>query len=92
MSNVKVGGKVFRDVEKMNFEQLTEVAKAIHARMLELAAAGKRLMGSPSAASAVGRMDGEMQTLNKRLTHIENLVKQVLKKAMPDKPKEIAHE
>ena len=51
--NVLVGSKVFRDVEKMNLSQLTEVARAIKQRMLDLMAKGKNLAGSKGGSCNV---------------------------------------
>ena len=48
-----VGSKVFRDVEKMNLSQLTEVARAIKQRMLDLMAKGKNLAGSKGGSCNV---------------------------------------
>lgn len=83
MSNIKVGGKVFRDIEKMNLEQLHEVRAALVQRMQALYKEGLKLSGGrPTIAQAtrIGQLNNEMEQLDQRVKRIDALAKPLVKK------------
>lgn len=88
MSNIKVKGKVFRDVEKMDLENLGKVRAALVEAMNGHVKEGLRLRAvarTPGVASTIARMDGEMQQWQKRLAHIDSLAKPLIKKETTEK-------
>ena len=82
MSNIKVGSKVYRDIEKMNHDELTAVAKAIYARMNDIANKGKALRScNPHVAMRqVALLDKEFKSLELRMTLIEGRIKGLMTK------------
>jgi len=79
MPNIKVGGKVYRDVEKLDLDGLHAIRVAAVNRMQVLLAEGKKL--NPRAHSSVfamGRIDAEMKELNKRLAIVDGFAKNLV--------------
>lgn len=87
MSNIKVGGKVFRDVEKMSLEQLQEVRTAIIMRQQAIAKEGMKLRQTPNhgTAARIAQMDTEFKGLEQRLNTVDRLAKPMAKKETTDK-------
>jgi hypothetical protein len=91
MPNIKAGGRVFRDVQKMDMEQLQTVRIALVKEMQKLVASAQRqkLAENPSRAARglMSQMDSTMQQLEHRLKMVDGFAKQTIKKAIPEVPK-----
>ena len=64
MSNIKVGGKVFRDIEKMKLDQLQEVRTAIIMRQQEIAKKGMKVLKPSKALEDGFKKIGEQLTID----------------------------
>jgi ATP-dependent exoDNAse (exonuclease V) alpha subunit len=91
MPNIKAGGRVFRDVQKMNMEQLQEVRVALVKEQQKLVTSvqQQKLAENPSLANRgkLSQMDNAMQQLEHRLKMVDGFAKQTIKKAIPEVPK-----
>lgn len=87
MSNIKVKGRVFRNIEKMNLEQLGEVRRYLTDAISNHNKTGMKLMAGAQNAGVMAqieRMDAEVQQWGRRLKTIEALAKQAIEKIEPD--------
>jgi hypothetical protein len=85
MSNMKVGGRVYRDVEKMNLEQLSEVRIALVKLMEKIAKEGAKLVPGPSSMTRFSVLDRQMKETEQRLKKIDALAKPIVKKETAEK-------
>lgn len=80
MSNIKVGGKVFRDVEKMSLEQLEDVRRMIVGQMQLLAGRVNKLNPrNPASKGAIGQIDKMMTALDERLNRVDTIAKTLVR-------------
>jgi hypothetical protein len=79
MSNIKVGSKLFRDVEKMDLNQLGEVKQALDMEEVRLVKEGQKCLTS----ARVGVIQVQIDVLSKRRKIVEGLAKRFIKTAVP---------
>lgn len=79
MSNIKVGGKVFRDVEKMSLQQLEEVRKALVEQQLKLIGKAKVVPANAVGLSRYGVIQAEMKQIEARLARVDAMAKPIIK-------------
>jgi hypothetical protein len=87
MSNIKVKGRVFRNIEKMNLDQLGEVRRSLTDAITEYNKLGLKLASgprTPAVVARIARMDAEVQQWAKRLKIVEALAKRDIKQTDPD--------
>jgi hypothetical protein len=87
MPNIKVGGKVYRDVQKMDANQLHEVRSKLVQEQMKVALSAQKLIGKPNMVALIGRYQSQDQQLAKRIAIVDNFAKQIFKKAIPEVPK-----
>jgi hypothetical protein len=86
MSNIKVGSRIFRDVEKMDLDGLTKVINAISAHQHQICQTSLRLCANGpahSGTSQVDKLDVEMKILERRLGLVRALAKKFTNQTIP---------
>lgn len=79
MSNMKVGGRVYRDVEKMNLDQLHEVRVALITLLDKKVKEGSKIQRTPQGQATFVRLNKEIEEIQKRLKRIDELAKPLIK-------------
>jgi hypothetical protein len=86
MSNIKVGSKVFRNVEKMNFEELTVLRMAMVTEMTKIVEQGKHIPPTIQGRGRLTQLNEKMMQLNRRMSMVDNLAKKIIAQAVPKTP------
>jgi len=87
MPNIKAGGKVFRNVEKLDGNGLHEVRVALIQEQQRITAKARSLAGTFGGYQAIGKIEEQMKQFDKRIAIVDSFAKQLIKKAIPEMPK-----
>jgi hypothetical protein len=76
MSNIRIGGKTYRDVEKMSLDELRQVAQAMFKRSTVLQKTTEATVFNKGSMHRGSAVIAEIQALEKRSKLIDHLMKQ----------------
>jgi hypothetical protein len=81
MANFRINGRTYRDVQKMDANELKELRRIIVTRMTDVLALGRKLNGSSNRGdlNRIAQLNAEMDDLNRKSNQIDAWAKQKLK-------------
>jgi hypothetical protein len=88
MPNIKAGSRVYRNVEKMKLDDLQDVRRALIKEQVKLADKGRQLAGGRGGNNEIAKMDEQFKVLERRIGMVDAFAKALIKKAVPEVPKE----
>lgn len=81
MSNMKIGGRVYRDIEKMNLDGLSEVRRALVQHISAIHRTAITIGRTPQGMARIGKLEAEQQMLLRRVAIVDTHARQLIKKA-----------